>query len=199
MRPEFVTGESPGARLFRRFEGCGLVHGAERDRTAGVRPGFELGVLLGVDPEQLRDHDRRDGAGDPFDQVELAILELSDHSLRDAARTGTPLFDGARRERVANQLSQAPVARVVHQQHGRLFVRVAPQKLSREGSGVGLARIAPIVGVAQNREDVVVAREDDASELGVAVDGIAFAKQREDRIGIVAKLRVERGELHASR
>ncbi|MCP4907821.1 MAG: hypothetical protein GY910_22850 [bacterium] len=177
---------------------CGIVDRAEADLDDGVGPVLEDVVSIGVDAQDFRDQDRRDRVGDMPDQAELTASDLADDPARDLPGSSSLDFDRSRCEGMADELAKPAMSRLVHQQRGGLFVPVS-EDASSEAVFVALARIGPVVGVAQDGEDVVVASEDETTEFGVVVDRLPLSERDQGRVGILAKCGVEGRELHARR
>ena len=119
-------------------------------------------------------------------------------ALRDGARAFPPYFDGAGGEGVSCEFAESAVPGVVHEQHGGFFVAAA-EETARETIGIALTRITPVLGIAEDFPDIVVARKHPSAELCVAVNRIALAKFCENRIGILAELGVEMSEANSGR
>ena len=183
----------------RFFTACAFFLGCERieaDFDGLVRPVLEVAVHRGIDTQQFRNHDGRYRPGKICDEIEFGRLDAIEHVFDNRACAPAPTFHGAGRERPAHERPQAPVIGFVHQQHGRFFIalHIAPEQLAGEGAGIGLARVAPEIRIAQDGFDIIVAGIDEAFELGILMYRGAGLYALHHRIGVGSESFIERGQ-----
>ena len=156
-------------------------------------------MSTGVDPEALSDDDGRDGARDGKDQIEPVVFDRFHMATRDGPRALAPSLDRLRFEGLADESAQAAVARVVREEHRRLFPDLAAERLEEEALRIRAPGITPVVRVAKDLEHVRMAQEDPRLHVVGEVDRGFFASLGEGRIGVLPELLVEHRQLDASK
>ncbi len=174
----------------------------ERDGVEGARhvarPRLDLVGLVDGDAEQLRDHRHRQGIGEVLDHVHAPRLgHPVEQAVHDRLDARPERLDDARREGLADEGAEPRVVRRVAEEHRqREPRRVGPAAEARLEEG--LVSALPEARVAEERGDVVVAREDEEPE-GMPVDRRFGAEPMVDGIRIGEEAGIEEVELAHAR
>ena len=154
---------------------------------------------VGIDTQHFGYHDRGNGSGKLPDKVKLIPFNPVQCRLDYVTDMGAPAFYCMGLEGRADEGAQAPVFRLIHQQHrGVIACTPGPaDDLSGKGTRVGLPGICEKRFVVQQRFYIVMPRVNKAAQLPVLEHRRLLAQNLEHGIGILTKSLIDRRETDA--
>ena len=180
--PGAVSGHDAAQRV---GEALHVVDPTESRPPAGVEQRHDARVPVGgIDAEEQPGDLHREREGEALDQIATALGHQPIDQRPGRSLDGGPeLVDGPRRERTADEITRPPVLGAVERHHPR--VHDVAQRAAGDAERVGDPTARGETGVAQQANDVVVARDVPVPEVGL-VDGIVLAQLVEQRERVVA-------------